>query len=309
MGKLVRYATDKDYRFSVNDAHGLYRNMPDDEYLKRKFHARLGRDLDLDNPVTFNEKLQWLKLYDRQPIYTTLVDKYEVKKYVADLIGEEYVIPTLGVWDRFEDIDFNALPDQFVLKCTHDSGGLAICRDKASFDIERAGERIRASLKRNYYYRFREWPYKHVKPRVIAEAYRTDTPDSTELTDYKFYCFHGRPDCVMVCLDRGTGDTKFYFFDREWQLKRYNKRGKAAPPGFTIPKPEGMDEMFRIAETLSSGIPSVRIDLYQSSGQILFGEYTFYPLSGFEPNRLPEADLYFGNQIDLSKVKKTDFRH
>ena len=302
--KLKDFIFDEDYRFLVLKSHGLYNKMNDEEYIKRLYKTLMHKELNLDNPQTYNEKIQWLKLFDHQPEYQDMVDKYEAKRIVEAKIGAKYVIPTLGIWNSVDDIDFDRLPNQFVLKSTHDSHGIVICRDKSKLDIQKAKRKLRRSLKNNYYYFGREWPYKDLKHRIIAEEYKTDYPGSDDLTDYKFYCFHGVADCVLVCLDRGSGDTKFYFFDKEWNLKRHNKRGKLAPEGFTIPKPECMDEMFSIAEILSADIPSVRVDLYQSCGQVYFGEYTFYPASGFDPNRLPEADYYFGSLIDLSKIKR-----
>lgn len=283
-------------------AKGFFNWVPDKQYLKIMYRAVMGKKLNLINPKTFNEKLQWLKLYDRNPIYTKLVDKYEVRDFVAKKIGEEYLIPLIGVYDSFDEIDFNVLPNQFVLKCTHNSGGIVICTDKSKLDKEVARKKINKSLSRNYYYYGREWPYKGIMPRIIAEKYITDTPESNMITDYKFYCFDGKVDSVMLCIDREKGDPKFYFFDKNWNLKRYNIRGKNAPEGFTIPKPVCIDEMFKIAEEFSKGIPFVRIDLYFSCGSIFFGEFTFYPSSGMDPNRLPEADLNFGQLVNLSKM-------
>lgn len=430
--------------------------IPDDIYLRWQFKRIMGYPLDLKNPKTFNEKLQWLKLYDRKPIYTTMVDKYEAKKYVASIIGEQYIIPTLGVWQHFDDIDFNKLPRQFVLKCTHDSGGLVIVRDKNDLDIKRTRRRINASLKRNFYYMGREWPYKNVKPRIIAEKYMSDgrqqdtgelsdyklmcfdgkvrctftctdrftgklkvtffdnnwnvlpferhypksdkpiaQPQNFEkmkvlaeqlakdipfvrvdfyningnlyfgeltfypgcgfeefapkeadyklgewiklpytmggyilktdkyllwihpgnksldapnkqydtLVDYKFFCFNGYVDCVMLCVDRQSGNPKFYFFDKDWNLLRLNKRGKNAPNNFTLPKPEGIDQMFFIASKLSVGLKFARIDLYNCNGKIYFGEITFFPDCGFDKNLLQETEMRFGNLIDLQEVK------
>lgn len=288
--------------FNVLRGRGLLNGLPDTVYLKCIYNFTFGRKLDLKAPKTFNEKLQWLKLNDRNPLYTKLVDKYEAKKYVADIIGEEYIIPTIGVWDRFDDIDFNSLPDQFVLKCTHDSGGLVICRDKKEFDIEKAKSKIESSLKNNYYYWGREWPYKNVPPRIIAEKYMSDK--SGELIDYKFFSFNGYVDCVMVCIDRHINDPKFYFFDRDWNLKRLNVRGEEAPEGFTLDKPDCMDEMFGIAEKLSENIPFVRVDLYAINGKTYFGEMTFFPDSGFDANLLTKTDEYFGDLIDLKPLMK-----
>lgn len=198
--------------------------IPDRLYLKLKFRQKMGKWPDLDNPKTFNEKLQWLKLHDRKPIYSTMVDKYEAKRYIADIIGEEYIIPTLGVWDRFEDIDFDALPNQFVLKCTHDSGGLVIVCDKSSMNLDAARKKINRSMKRNYYWHGREWAYKNVKPRIIAEQYMEDgnpgeKPERIDagLTDYKVHCFNGKPKLILVCKDRfSRGGMTEDFFSDEW---------------------------------------------------------------------------------------------
>lgn len=185
--------------------------MNDEKCLGFWYKYRFGTRLNLKNPKTFNEKIQWLKLYDRNPLYTTMVDKYEAKKYVASIIGEEYIIPTLGVWDKFDDIDFDKLPNQFVLKCTHDSGGLAVCKDKKVFDINAARKRINRSLKRNFYWIGREWPYKDVRPRIIAEQYMENSDGRTELSDYKFYCFNGKPEYCHVISDRTQNETMDFF--------------------------------------------------------------------------------------------------
>lgn len=282
----------------------LKRILPDKIFLKMYYKKYMGKTLNLKEPQTFNEKLQWLKLYNRNPEYTKMVDKYEVKNYIAEKLGEEYIIPTLGVWDTFDEIDFETLPNQFVLKCTHDSGGLVICQDKSDLDINVAREKINESLKHNYFVENREWPYKNVKPRIIAEKYMTDEAGVNEFTDYKFFCFDGYVDCVMMCFDRASGDTKFYFFDEQWNLKRINKRGKEAPEGFSLPKPECIGEMFEIAKKLSKGIPFVRVDLYQSDGKVYFGELTFFPQSGVDVNLLQETDMYFGKLIDLKIVNR-----
>ena len=227
-----------------------------------------------------------------------------VRDYIKEKIGEEYLIPLIGVWDNPDDIDFDALPDKFVLKCNHNSGlGMCICKDKSKLNIENVKSELKKGLAQDYYLTGREWPYKNVPRKIIAEKYMTDTSDSSDFTDYKFFCFNGYVDCVMVCLERSSGDTKFYFFDRNWNLKRLNTRGKNAPDGFTISKPSQMDKMFEIAAKLSKGLPFVRIDLYQSNDHIYFGEITFFPDSGFDANLLPETDKYFGNLIHLEDVK------
>ncbi|WP_242871700.1 ATP-grasp fold amidoligase family protein [Acetanaerobacterium elongatum] len=266
------------------------------------FRVDMGKPLHLNPPVTFNEKLQWLKLYNRNPEYTKMVDKYEVRKIVEEKIGAQYLIPLLGVWNSADEIDFDSLPSQFVLKCTHDSGSVIVCKDKASLDIPAIREKLKKSLRRKYYYFGREWPYKNVPHKVVAEQFILDGKGLATLTDYKFYCFNGVVDSVMLCLDRDTGDTKFYFFDENWNLRRYNLRGKAAPEGFTLPKPKGMDRMFEIARILSKGIPYVRVDLYNCDGDIFFGELTLFPQSGFDPNYLLETDKYFGQLIKLENM-------
>ena len=302
--KGLRFIFDKRYRFVILANKGVYDNMQDEALLNRKYEAIFGKRLNLDNPQTFNEKLQWLKLYDRNPEYTIMVDKYKVRDYIKEKIGEEYLIPLIGVWDNPDDIDFDALPDKFVLKCNHNSGlGMCICKDKSKLNIENVKSELKKGLAQDYYLTGREWPYKNVPRKIIAEKYMTDTSDSSDFTDYKFFCFNGYVDCVMVCLERSSGDTKFYFFDRNWNLKRLNTRGKNAPDGFTISKPSQMDKMFEIAAKLSKGLPFVRIDLYQSNDHIYFGEITFFPDSGYDANLLPETDKYFGNLIHLEDVK------
>lgn len=298
-GFISRYCTDPDYRFRFNVSKGMYQDMPDEPYLKRQFRAIMKRDLNLENPITLNEKIQWLKLHDRKPIYTTMVDKYAAKQYVGDIIGNQYIIPTLGVWDKVEDIDFNQLPNQFVLKCTHNSHCLVICKDKTKLNIQEAKRILSKGLNYQYFYKFREWAYKDVRPCIIAEKYLED--ETGFLTDYKFYCFNGTADCVLTCFDRINGDTKFYFFDREWSLKRYNKMGKEAPEGFTKPKPDGIDKMFELADILAkaSTAPFIRVDFYNVYGQIYFGELTLYPAAGYDLGRLPETDKLFGEKVKL----------
>lgn len=271
--------------------------IPDKLYLKWLFRLRMGYKLNLDNPQTFSEKLQWLKLYNRKPEYTQMVDKVGAKEYVAKIIGEEYIIPTIGVWDSVDDIDFDKLPNQFVLKTTHGGGntGVVICRDKANFDIAAAKRKLNKSLRQDIYTLFREWPYKDVKRRIIAE----DVIGGDDISDYKFSCYNGVATDVMICMDRTSGDTKFYFWDANWNLLRYNKRGKASPADFHIPQPKNLDKMFEIAGILSQGIPYLRVDLYNIDGKIYFGEMTFFPQSGFDSNLLTETELLFGSRIKL----------
>lgn len=271
--------------------------IPDGLYTRLKFRKNLGRWPDMRNPKSFNEKLCYLKLHRREPIMSVMADKHEAKQYVSQRIGEQYIIPTFGLWDNAEDIDFKELPNKFVIKGTHDSGGVVVCRDKAKLNLNEVREQMRCSLERDFYAITREWPYKNVQHRIIAEAFIQQRNGG--LTDYKFFCFDGYVDCVMVCLDRHLDDTKFYFFDKDWNFLRLNKRGQAAPEGFTLPKPEGIDEMFRIASELSKGHPFLRVDLYNVDGKIYFGELTFFPDGGVDPNLLPETDLHWGQLIKL----------
>ena len=281
---------------------GVTDKIGDEKFLKKVFRLRMGYDLNLTNPQTFNEKLQWLKLYDRNPEYTIMVDKYKVRYYIEKLLGKEYLIPLLGVWNTAEEIDFTNLPDKFVLKCNHNSGlGMCICTNKSELNIKKVKKELKKGLRENYYLSGREWPYKNVERKIIAETYLCD-----DLWDYKFFCFNGQVDSVMVCIGRQTGNTKFYFFDREWRLKRYNIRGKNAPADFTLPKPRQIDRMFNVAETLSKGIPFVRIDLYCVQDKIYFGEMTFFPDSGFDTNLLEETDRYWGKKLILPTKMETE---
>lgn len=271
--------------------------FPDRIFLKCLFKYRMGYKLNLNNPRTFNEKLQWLKLYNHNPLYTTLVDKFAVKQYVGDKIGFQYVIPTLSVWNSFDEIDFDKLPNQFVLKCTHDSGGLVICKDKRNFDVTEARKKITKCLKHNYYKSFREWPYKNVPPRIIAEKYMED--ESGELRDYKFFCFNGSVKALFVATDRQKKnvDTKFDFFDDKFKHLPFTKGHPNAdvPPG----KPTCFDEMVRLAEILSEDIPHVRVDFYEIYGKVYFGEMTFFDNSGIVAFNPPKYDEIWGDWIKL----------
>ncbi len=272
--------------------------LPTKMWLSYKFKSKFGYKLDWKNPKTYSEKLQWLKVYDKNPLYTTLVDKYEVKKYIADVIGEEYIIPTLGVWDRFDDIDFNLLPDQFVLKCTHDSGGIAIVKDKATFDKEKARKQFKIALARNPYSTNREWPYKNVKPRIIAEQYM-ENEATHDLRDYKFFSFDGETKAMFIATERGseTEETKFDFFDMDYNHLDFRN---GHPNADVLPeKPQCFDEMHALADKLSRGIPQVRVDFYEVNGRVYFGEMTFFHWSGMKPFEPAEWDRTFGDWITL----------
>lgn len=259
--------------------------IPDKIFLKFQYRKIFGKNLDLKNPRTFNEKLQWLKLYDRRPEYTTMVDKYKVKEYVADIIGDKYIIPTLGVWNSFNEINFDELPCQFVLKCTHDSGGIVICKDKNEFDKIAAKRIIEKSLSQNWYWVGREWPYKNVQPRIIAEQYLTDESNE-QLKDYKIFNFDGEPKLIEVDYDRfiehkrNLYSTSWNYIDATIQFP--------TDPEHEIRKPSRLEEMLELAKKLSAGIPHLRTDFYIVKDSVYFGELTFSHGSGFE-QFLPKA--------------------
>lgn len=273
----------------------------DKMYLKIWYHNKKGYWMDFDNPKTFNEKLQWLKLYNRNPKYTIMVDKYAVKQYVADIIGEQYIIPTLGVYKSINDINFDKLPNQFVLKCTHDSGGLLICRDKSKFDKEAARKIFENSLKTDFYRFGREWPYKNVPRRIIVEKYMIDEK-SNDLRDYKFFCFNGRPLLVQVDFGRFK-DHRRNFFDLNWNIVQLEIE-YPSDHSFVIDKPSTFKQMVKFAIELSAGIPFVRIDMYEVNGHLYFGEITFFHGSGQETFIPAEWNLKLGKMINIDNISK-----
>ena len=272
--------------------------IPDKLYLKLMFKERIGAKLNLKDPKTFNEKLQWLKLYDHNISYVNMVDKCEAKKYVADMIGNEYIIPTLGIYNNFDEINFDDLPAQFVIKTTHDSGGYYICDDKSKLNIETVKEKINSSLKNNYYLHGREWPYKMVKPRIIIEKYMDFSGDG--LKDYKFMCFNGQVKCTFVCTERFSKEgLHVTFFDLNWNKMPFERYYPASDK--KIEKPQCYEKMITLAEKLSKDIPFVRVDFYEVNGKCYFGELTFYPGNGFEYFKPKEWDEKLGNWLILPK--------
>ena len=273
-----------------------HRYCPTKIFLKTYYYRVFHKKLDLRDHKTFNEKLQWLKIYDKKPIYTTLVDKYEVKKYVANLIGDEYIIPTLGVWDHFDEINFDELPSQFVLKCTHDSGGIVIVNDKNTFDKQAARVKLEQSLRRNFYHVAREWPYKNVKPRIIAEEYMVDQ-DKAELPDYKLFTFNGKVKLIQYDYERFTNH-KRKFYDEKWKfidtVLTYPNE-----PSETKDCPDALEEMEKLAEILSRNITFLRTDFYCISGKVYFGELTLYPGGGFEKFQDDKFDEKLGSFLEL----------
>ena len=296
MNKFIKLFTDPYWAFGVILQRVFSRLITDDRlYIKLDYFSGMKRFPDLEHPKTFNEKLQWLKLNDKHKEYTRLVDKYEVKKYVSDILGEDVIIPTLGVWDRFEEIDFEKLPRQFVLKTTHDSGANVIVKDKNELNIEDTKKILKRSLEHNPFYRHREYPYKHVKPRIIAEKFMVDE-SGTELKDYKFFCFDGEVKFLFVATDRPV-DTRFDFFDTDFNHLPFKQGHPWAKK--EIKKPENFEEMKRIASILSKGIPHVRVDLYNINGHIYFGEMTFFHFAANVPFEPAEWDKKIGSWLKL----------
>lgn len=274
--------------------------LPDKLYIQMRYRMRMGEWPDLKNPKTYNEKLQWIKLYDRKPEYVTMVDKYDVKEYVAKLIGEEYVIPNIGVWNDFEEIDFDKLPQQFVLKCTHDSGGLVICKDKSKLDIQAAKKKINGSLNSNYYWHSREWPYKNVKPRIIAEQYMVDE-SGVELKDYKIFTFNGEPKFIQVDFGRFDGH-KRNLYTTDWEYMDIMNYYPTAPE-IQIEKPICLDKMLELSRILSAGIPHLRTDFYVIDGKVYFGELTFFHGSGMKQYVPRSFEKTMGDWMELPKEK------
>ena len=278
----------------------FFRWLPDATYLKLLYRFKMGHRLDLKNPQTFTEKLQWLKLYNRKPEYTKMVDKYAVKEYVAKKIGEEYIIPTLGVWDKPEDIDWVSLPNKFVLKTTHGGGGggVVICKDKATFDKTTAIAKLKESMASDIYSYLREWPYKNVPKRIIAEKFLAPekSPALKDLPDYKFFCFNGKVNFFKVDFGRFVEHHANYY-DTDGNLLPFGEKSFEPDPSYNIELPNNLNEMISLAERLSMKEPFLRVDFYNVNGNIYFGELTFYPASGMGKWTTEEADVIIGNYL------------
>ena len=274
--------------------------IPDKEYLCLLWRIRMGESLNLSNPTTYNEKLQWIKLYDHNPLYSVLVDKIDVKEWVGRRIGSRYLIPTYGVWESVDEIDWECLPDEFVINCSHDSGSVLLCRDKRTFDFTHARNRLAEGLKNSTYERLREWPYKNVKRRILAEKLLVDT-SLDDLPDYKFYCFDGEVKLLGIYTNRNKpGGTKADYFDRDFKELLL---GWGYPKSETkIERPQRFEEMIAVAEDLSKGIPEVRVDLYLCDEKVYFGEMTFFDGSGFAHFDNPEYDKLLGGWINLPEI-------
>ena len=275
--------------------------IPDKMWLQIKFHKWFGRSVDFKNPKTFNEKIQWLKLYDHNPKHIVMADKYRAKIALADIIGEQFIIPTLGVWDKFDEINFDELPDQFVLKTTHDCGGVVICQDKSTFDKKKAKKFLTQHLKRNYYLTAREWPYKHIKPRIIAEKFMIDE-SGKELKDYKVFNFAGEPYCIQVDFDRFI-EHKKNLYDTDWNLLDFSFNYPSHPE-IEIKRPDNLEEMLELSRKIAKDEIFVRTDFYSINGKTYVGEITYYPASGYGKFTPEKYDLMLGDMIKIPTDNK-----
>lgn len=274
--------------------------MDDETYLKIRFKYRMGYDLNLNNPRSFNEKLNWLKIHDRKSIYTIMVDKLAVKNYVSQRIGFNHVASLFGVWERYEDIDFRSLPNQFVLKCSHNCGDIVICKNKAEYDYDFAKRQFDKALKRNAFWSDREWPYKDVRPLIIAEKYIES--NTAVLVVYKFFCFNGEPFIVQVVNNDKTPNETINYYDLNWHMLEVRQNYPNSKEH--VAKPKKLSEMIEMCRLLSCGLPFVRVDLYLDKNDwIYFSEYTFYSDSGSEKFYPNKWDLILGDMLDINMVK------
>ena len=296
---LKRLVLDKNYRIRLLAFLGFFNFLPDEKFLKLLYKANTGEELNLENPVKLNEKLQWLKLHDRKPEYTIMADKYRAKEYIASKVGEEYTVPLLGVWERAEDIDFDELPDSFVLKCNHTSStGLCVCRDKSRLDREAVRKRLNKAMAQNYYLVCREWPYKNISRRIIAEQFLAE-PDGSPLVDYKFYCYGGEPRYFMVSYGEAEHNVKNHKFDTQLNSIDHLFKTQPAIPAERIKLPENIGKMIELAGVLCRGHQHLRVDMYNVGGKIYCGELTFFSGGGFIKMVSQEYSQYLADLIDL----------
>lgn len=303
----TRFLLDKNYRFIILSNKGKYNDMPDEEFLKRLYKATLGKELNLENPQTFNEKLQWLKIYYRRPDYTMMADKYAVRPYIAEKIGEEHLVPLIGVWDSPDDIDFDALPEQFVLKCNHNSGlGLCICKDKSKLDIRKVKNELRKGLAEDYSAVLREWHYRDIPRKIIGEKYMKDENQNEKsgIINYKISCFNGEPKYIYVSRNiEGKKNDRLSLLTPEWEKAPFtHNRYKAFDE--IPPKPVNYEKMLEYSRILSEGIPYVRVDFYEIDAHLYFSELTFFVASGFTHYSPEESDAIIGSWLELPPVRK-----
>ena len=305
--KIKKYMHNPRLVYLALTSKGLTKWVPDRTHLCLTYRAKLGSWPDLDSPETFTEKMQWLKLHDRNPAYTTMVDKYCAKDFIASRVGPEYIVKSLAVWSSADDIDPSGLPEKFVLKTNHDCGGVLICTDKDCFDLDDAKAFFRRHLKRNYFYGCREWPYKNVKPVVFAEEFLESEGDNAHdeddnwegIDEFDFFCFDGEPRLISYCHGDKNDSEKRYndFYDTEWNLLPLTM-GYASSEE-TIPAPKQLSEMLELSRKLSEGVPFLRVDLFICKGQVLVGELTFYPWGGFMPFGPAETEGTLGEMVSL----------
>ncbi len=297
--------------FSYANALGLFKWLSDEAHIKLMWWVVIGTKLDLDNPRSFNEKLQWIKLYDRQEKYTMMADKYLVRNFIKEKIGEQYLVPLLGVWDKAEDIDFSELPNQFVLKCNHNSGtGMCFCHDKDKLNIAEVRSELTKGLAEQYYWSRREWVYKNIKPKIICEKFLIDhDPQNTAsaIVSYKFYCFNGEPKFLYTQIDDNSsgkkGEALLTYRNLDWSEPEFSRPDHTKVP-FEIKKPDCLDEMIELSRKLAESIPFVRVDWFLVDGKIYFSEMTFYPGSGTSPFTPVEWENRMGDWITLPKKKQ-----
>ncbi len=302
ISKIKKFVMNKDYRDLIFFRYNL-KNLTDEDVLKKQYRVILNKELDLKNPSTFNEKIQWLKLNDRKEIYTQLVDKYEVRKFIAENIGEKYLIPIIGVWDSADDIEFENLPESFVLKCNHNSGkGMYICKDKSKINKKqwkKICKNLNDGLKQDYYKTKMEWPYKNVKRKIVCEKYMVESKNE-DLKDYKLFLFNGKVKYIQVDFDRFTNHHR-NFYSTNWEYVPFTTAYPTNPEK-KIEKPNNLSEMIKIAEKIAERIylPAfLRVDLYNIQGEIYFGEITFYHGAGNERFYPEDYDLKLGKMIKI----------
>lgn len=298
--KIIKFITNKQFRFSIMSSYGFYNRVPDKKYLKKVFILNGGYVLNLDKPQSFNEKLNWIKINDRNPLYTRLADKYDAKKFVADNIGEKYVVRSFGVYNSVDDIDIGTLPNRFVIKATHDSSGAVICKDKESFDLLSFKKKYSKIMRRNFYNRSREWPYKNITPRIIVDELLEDNTfinKETTLIDYKFWCFNGEPKIMYVTVKSSEIFENFY--DTNFNPVDINHGFPRHVPEFE--KPKNFEKMLDLSRILAKKTETsfVRIDFFNINGSIFFGEFTFFDWGGLRPFSDKDTDLILGKMIKL----------
>lgn len=296
--KFIKLLFNKDYRWLILSGRGHYNSMEDEEYIKRKYKGTMGKTLNLDKPETFNEKLQWLKLHDRNPEYTDLVDKFRAKEVVGNIIGSQHIVPLIGSWTRGEDIPFDSLPNKCVLKCNHDQGSTIIWNREKAMDKGTIISHFNTRLKRNAYLPSREWPYKNLKPMIIAEEFLEE-----DIVDYKFFCFNGEPRFVNIGqLEHNPHTMHITFVDLDWNPMPFGRTD--FPRVEKLPeKPAEFEEMLDIVRTLAKNTRFVRIDLFNVNHRVYFSEFTLYPTGGYIRFSPPEYDKIVGSWLDLETAK------